>query len=301
MGPHRQSRPDHASPSGPGRDATRPAHVAMRQSANRPVAPPGRTAKLPPRPPTQWIRTIVQATDTTNPDYFHRVVDCQWACPAHTDVPEYIRLIALGRFSDAYMVNRESNVFPGILGRVCDRPCEPACRRGRVEDKPVAICRLKRVAADHKDDDRRPPAGRARTEERQARGLHRRRPRLAHGRQRPAAARLRGRDLRAVGQAGRPDAHQHPVVPPARGRARRGNRLHHRDGRRDPLRLARREPEEAARDGRLRRGVRRQRRAQGQGARSFPAARKAARTSTSASTGSSRSRSSTSTRSASRC
>jgi NADPH-dependent glutamate synthase beta subunit-like oxidoreductase len=93
----------------------------------------------------------LQPTDTTNPDYFHRVVDCQWACPAHTDVPEYIRLIALGEFSDAYIVNRESNVFPGILGRVCDRPCEPACRRGRVEDKPVAICRLKRVAADHKD------------------------------------------------------------------------------------------------------------------------------------------------------
>jgi len=93
----------------------------------------------------------VQPTDTANPDYFHRVVDCQWACPAHTDVPEYIRLIANGQFSDAYMVNRESNVFPGILGRVCDRPCEPACRRGRVEDKPVAICRLKRVAADHKD------------------------------------------------------------------------------------------------------------------------------------------------------
>jgi formate dehydrogenase beta subunit len=94
----------------------------------------------------------VQPTDTSNPDYYNRVVDCQWACPAHTDVPEYIRLIALGRFSDAYMVNRESNVFPGILGRVCDRPCEPACRRGRVEDKPVAICRLKRVAADHKDE-----------------------------------------------------------------------------------------------------------------------------------------------------
>ncbi len=91
-------------------------------------------------------------TDTSNPDYFHRVVDCQWACPAHTDVPEYIRLIAQGRFTDAYMVNRHSNVFPGILGRVCDRPCEPACRRGRVEQKPVAICRLKRVAADHRDD-----------------------------------------------------------------------------------------------------------------------------------------------------
>ena len=94
----------------------------------------------------------MEATDTKDPNYFHRVVDCQWACPAHTDVPEYIRLIAQGRFTDAYMVNRESNVFPGILGRVCDRPCEPACRRGRVEDKPVAICRLKRVAADHRDD-----------------------------------------------------------------------------------------------------------------------------------------------------
>ena len=91
-------------------------------------------------------------TDTKNPDYYHKVVDCQWGCPAHTDVPEYIRLIAQGRFSDAYMVNRESNVFPGILGRVCDRPCEPACRRGRMDEKPVAICRLKRVAADHKDD-----------------------------------------------------------------------------------------------------------------------------------------------------
>jgi NADPH-dependent glutamate synthase beta subunit-like oxidoreductase len=95
----------------------------------------------------------MQPTDTTHPDYFHKVVDCQWACPAHTDVPEYIRLIAQGRFTDAYMVNRHSNVFPGILGRVCDRPCEPACRRGRVEQKPVAICRLKRVAADNRDDD----------------------------------------------------------------------------------------------------------------------------------------------------
>jgi NADPH-dependent glutamate synthase beta subunit-like oxidoreductase len=95
----------------------------------------------------------MQPTDTSHPDYFHKVVDCQWACPAHTDVPEYIRLIAQGRFTDAYMVNRHSNVFPGILGRVCDRPCEPACRRGRVEQKPVAICRLKRVAADNRDED----------------------------------------------------------------------------------------------------------------------------------------------------
>ncbi len=102
----------------------------------------------------------MKPTDTSNPDFYHRVVDCQWACPAHTDVPEYIRLIAQGRFSDAYMVNRESNVFPGILGRVCDRPCEPACRRRRVEEQPVAICRLKRVAADHKDEiaDRLPKA-----------------------------------------------------------------------------------------------------------------------------------------------
>ena len=91
-------------------------------------------------------------TDTSRSEFFHRVVDCQWACPAHTDVPEYIRLIAQGRFADAYLLNRESNVFPGILGRVCDRPCEPACRRGRVEEKPVAICRLKRVAADNRGD-----------------------------------------------------------------------------------------------------------------------------------------------------
>ncbi|MEK9720908.1 MAG: FAD-dependent oxidoreductase, partial [Quisquiliibacterium sp.] len=100
----------------------------------------------------------MQPTDIHNPDYFHKVVDCQWACPAHTPVPEYIRLIAAGRYSDAYMVNWKSNVFPGILGRTCDRPCEPACRRGRVEKdqadraEPVAICRLKRVAADFKDD-----------------------------------------------------------------------------------------------------------------------------------------------------
>ncbi len=94
----------------------------------------------------------LKPTDIGNPDYFHKVVDCQWACPAHTPVPEYIRLIAAGRYGDAYMVNWNSNVFPGILGRTCDRPCEPACRRGRVEDEPVAICRLKRVAADYKGD-----------------------------------------------------------------------------------------------------------------------------------------------------
>lgn len=104
----------------------------------------------------------MKPTDVSHPDHFHKVVDCQWACPAHTPVPEYIRLIAAGRHSEAYLVNWKSNVFPGILGRTCDRPCEPACRRGRVEEggvagegtppEPVAICRLKRVAADHKDD-----------------------------------------------------------------------------------------------------------------------------------------------------
>jgi len=102
----------------------------------------------------------LKPTDIGNPDYFHKVVDCQWACPAHTPVPEYIRMIASGHYSDAYMVNWRSNVFPGILGRVCDRPCEPACRRTRVDKEPVAICRLKRVAADFKDDikDRLPKA-----------------------------------------------------------------------------------------------------------------------------------------------
>ena len=94
----------------------------------------------------------MQPTNVGSPDYFHKVVDCQWACPAHTNVPEYIRLIAQGKFTEAYLVNRESNVFPGILGRTCDRPCEPACRRTRVDGKPVAICRLKRVAADHRDE-----------------------------------------------------------------------------------------------------------------------------------------------------
>ena len=100
----------------------------------------------------------MKPTDIRQPNYFHKVVDCQWACPAHTPVPEYIRMIAAGRYGDAYMVNWQSNVFPGILGRTCDRPCEPACRRGRVEEnngdkpEPVAICRLKRVAGDLKED-----------------------------------------------------------------------------------------------------------------------------------------------------
>jgi NADPH-dependent glutamate synthase beta subunit-like oxidoreductase/ferredoxin len=95
---------------------------------------------------------MTRPTDVTSPHHYHKVVDCQWACPAHTNVPEYLRLIAQGRYTESYLLNRESNVFPGILGRTCDRPCEPACRRGRVDGKPVAICRLKRVAADLRDD-----------------------------------------------------------------------------------------------------------------------------------------------------
>ncbi len=107
-----------------------------------------------PCPGTKILEKIptLKPTDISIPDYFHKVVDCQWACPAHTPVPHYIRMIAAGRYADAYMVNWHSNVFPGILGRVCDRPCEPACRRGRVDKEPVAICRLKRVAADFKGD-----------------------------------------------------------------------------------------------------------------------------------------------------
>ncbi len=133
----------------------------------------------------------MKPTDISVPDYFHKVVDCQWACPAHTPVPEYIRLIAAGRYSDAYMINWESNVFPGILGRTCDRPCEPACRRGRVEKEPVAICRLKRVAADYKDDirDRLPKPAANKNGKRIA--LRRRRPRLAHRGARSRAAGLR--------------------------------------------------------------------------------------------------------------
>ncbi|HEV2427757.1 MAG TPA: FAD-dependent oxidoreductase, partial [Acidimicrobiales bacterium] len=112
----------------------------------------------------------MEATDVQDPDYYHRVVDCQWACPAHTNVPGYIRLIAQGRFDDAYLLNRESNVFPGILGRTCDRPCEPACRRGRVDGQPVAICRLKRVASDLRGEigDRLPKAATAKNGKRVA-------------------------------------------------------------------------------------------------------------------------------------
>ena len=94
----------------------------------------------------------MEPTNIFDPNYFHKVVDCQYACPAHTPVPEYIRLIAQERYTEAYMLNWDSNVFPGVLGRTCDRPCEPACRRVRTEETPVAICRLKRAAADNKGD-----------------------------------------------------------------------------------------------------------------------------------------------------
>ena len=157
----------------------------------------------------------MKATETGDPEYFHRVVDCQWACPAHTNVPEYIRLIAQGRYTDAYMVNRESNVFPAILGRTCDRPCEPACRRGRWMGKPVAICRLKRVAADLRGRHLATGCPRFPTEERQAHRLYRRRPGFADGRQRPAAAGLRGRIFEKHAKPGGLMRHQHPLFPPA--------------------------------------------------------------------------------------
>ena len=140
------------------------------------------------RPAPEERSSELQPTDIQDPDYFHKVVDCQWACPAHTPVPEYIRLIAAGRYADAFMVNWKSNVFPGSSGRTCDRPCEPACRRGRVEEEPVAICRLKRVAADYKGDisDRMPAA--ADDAQRQADRPGRRRPRVPdrRARSRPA-------------------------------------------------------------------------------------------------------------------
>ena len=200
------------------------------------------------------------------------------------------------------MVNRESNVFPGILGRVCDRPCEPACRRGRVEEKPVAICRLKRVAADHRDD----VTGRLpkipRRQERQAHRLHRRRLRLADRGQRPHAARLRGHHLRAVRRARRPDAHQHPLVPPARRRCSNEEIGMIVDMGVDlRLQLAGRAACARCSAQAVRRRVRRLRRAEGQGARSCPGARRLPPTCTSASPGSSRWPSATSTRSASAC
>ena len=186
-------------------------------------------------------------TDTGNPDYYHKVVDCQWACPAHTNVPEYIRLIAQGRYTDAYMLNRESNVFPGILGRTCDRPCEPACRRGRLDGKPVAICRLKRVAADLRDDisDLLPPIPAKKNGKRIAC--------IGAG---PASLTV-ANDLMPHGyevtifektpSARRPDAHQHSRVPSARKGVHRRDRLHPQYGRRNSLQLAGRKHARSAR------------------------------------------------------
>ena len=212
---------------------------------------------------------MLKPTDIANPDYFHKVVDCQWACPAHTPVPEYIRLIAHGRYSDAYMINWKSNVFPGILGRTCDRPCEPACRRSRVEDEtlvkgkkePVAICRLKRVAADYKDDDdidSKMPKAPEKNGKRDR--LHRRRPVLAHRGARPRRAGLRDRHLRPGSQARRLHPHADPALPPARVGDRRGSRLHHRH-RQHRVPPPERRLAEGRAGRRLRRGVRRLRRA----------------------------------------
>ena len=239
----------------------------------------------------------MKPTDIGNPDYFHKVVDCQWACPAHTPVPEYIRLIAEGRYSDAYMINWKSNVFPGILGRTCDRPCEPACRRGRVEETPVAICRLKRVAADYKDDvsHRMPKVG----------PKNGKRIALVGGG--PASLAV-ARDLSPLGyhctvfdqdpEGRRHDADADPEIPPARRGDRRGDRLHPQPRHRVQGRPPHRQPEEAAR----RRTTTRSSSAPARRAAAsstFRAARKRPRTSTSASTGCRRSRSATSRRSAS--
>ena len=190
----------------------------------------------------------MKPTDIAHPDYFHKVVDCQWACPAHTPVPEYIRLIAAGRYGDAYSSTGSRTSFPGILGRTCDRPCEPACRRGRVEEgspehrkneakpEPVAICRLKRVAADYKEDIRARLPKPAPTKNGKRIAL------VGAG---PASLTV-ARDLAPLGYecvvfdgdaAGRRhDAHADSQVPPARQRDRRGGGLHPRPGHRVPRR-----------------------------------------------------------------
>ena len=166
----------------------------------------------------------MKPTDVKNPSYFHKVVDCQWACPAHTNVPEYIRLIAQGQYTEAYLLNRDSNVFPGILGRTCDRPCEPACRRTRIDEKPVAICRLKRVAADLRDDvSGLLPAIPAKKNGKRVACIGAG-PGVAGGRERSRAAGLRGRDLRALRRAGRAHAHERADVPAAAQGAGRGDR-----------------------------------------------------------------------------
>ena len=166
----------------------------------------------------------MQPTNVADPDYFHKVVDCQWACPAHTPVPEYIRLIAAGRYADAYMVNWESNVFPGILGRTCDRPCEPACRRGRVEEKNAEQARAGGHLPAEARGGRLQGATSARCcrepapTQRQARRLRRRRPGIADGGARPRAAGLPGHGVRPRSQGRRLHAHADAALPPARRR-----------------------------------------------------------------------------------
>ncbi len=210
--------------------------------------PSADATRWPPALPTRGI-LYMAATDVSDPRYYHKVVDCQWACPAHTNVPGYLRLIAQGRYDDSYLLNRESNVFPGILGRTCDRPCEPACRRaprGRKAGRDLPPqARGRRPARRH----HRPAPQGAGAEERQADRPRRCRPCLAHGGERPAPARLRRHDLREERPAGRTDADQHPVVPPAGPSARRRVRLHHRHGGHHEVRHPGRQHEGAARRG----------------------------------------------------
>ena len=207
----------------------------------------------------------MQPTDVANPQYYHKVVDCQWACPAHTNVPEYIRLIAQGRYTESYLLNRASNVFPGVLGRTCDRPCEPACRRTRVDGKPVAICRLKRVAADLRDDVREylPKAPE-----------HKNGKRIALIGAGPASLTVandlmpQGYECVILEKLDRPGGLMRINIPAFRSAgecARRGDRHDPRHGRRSPPEHARDEHARAAERG-VRRGVRRHRRAERQGA-----------------------------------
>ena len=91
---------------------------------------------------------------TGDAQWFSDNIPCMTACPSHTDISRYIALIADGRYADSFELNREHNVFPGCLGRMCARPCEDACRRKEV-DAPIGICYLKRVAADYRGDTRR--------------------------------------------------------------------------------------------------------------------------------------------------
>ena len=185
----------------------------------------------------------MKPTNIFEPSYFHKVVDCQWACPAHTPVPEYIRLIAQEKYTEAYMLNWDSNVFPGILGRTCDRPCEPACRRVRTEEKPVAICRLKRVAADNKGDITAymPRVPKKKNGKRIA--LLGAGPGFARGRARSAAARLRSAHVRKGPGRRRHDAHADPGVPPPNGSVGGRGRSDSEHGRRASLRPRRHQHE----------------------------------------------------------